>query len=549
MKPTQFTHGAALILLLALAACQGDDQLSEVPGTQDPDAPIEFPLSRSTTGDESDEAATVFQDGVEIGISVKYNSYDYNNMKYKYSSEEGKFVPAEPSEGIYYGKNNEFNMTRNATYRAYYPYREDGDYTQPTILSDQSTEQGYYASDLLEAEGNLRQALQFKHRMAKVMIEVGQPMQAVTLTGQPLTENGQELQDVKALKADEEGKLWKAILPPGTRSLTAELTKQANGKTYDITFDEETLTAGSQHTFTVERILERDDQGRIIIELAEYSYTITTPEKYLIRQSNPGTQVANGVTIDCDGAEIYIEDQTFNTSTRLFTAGNGAKGGTIPIYVTGECKAECANFFTLGDNGVYLRDGSKFILKGTDRASSKLTIKSTGIGIGVTDWHHIETMEISTLNLNIESGSVCIGGGYNSAFSDLKIDNCTVVAKSNGRNSAAIGTIGNSIDLNYYRHEKNITISNSTVTATRGPVESDSPGADIGAGGSDQAYRTRCGDITLNDVSFEKTTHIGKSDVTPHETENANYVSQCGKIYIDGELAGENDEVVIAINP
>lgn len=499
MKLNQPTHGAALALLLALAACQGDDRLpGEPPGAGDPDAPIEFIVTRSTTGTDN-ELVTVFQEDTEIGICVQ--DYDeYSNVKYKYQATEGKFVPAEPGQGIYFGKAQE-ETVRQATYTAYYPYMTaPADYTTPAIRTDQSTADNYYASDALTATGKLGEEMKFTHRMAKVCITTSEAVTAVSIGGQPLQAEGTENRTIQLLNAGD-GKTWRGILVPGTRTLTAAITRSDG--IYKADFGNQTLEVGRQYTFSVDQW--RDKDGYLPIDLAKENINITKADKYRIYQSTEGTLENRTITVKCgDGTncQLVLDNLDFEGGT-CFTLDNG----TATVELRGANKLQSTGG---GCPGVRVNGSSTTL---TLTGSGSLTAIGggddgcfgSGPGMGNGNGHLI--IRGTTVTAQAGTGGIAAGigstGGYNDyGTGDITIiENATVTAVGRSK-SAAIGT-GNTTSFVSYKGLSmcgNITIKNSTLNLTSGGGGA----AHIGNGqnDTDDNSRMKCGNITIENCTI-----------------------------------------------
>ena len=488
MKPNQPTHGAALALLLALAACQGDDPTANLPQTGDPDAPVEFLVTRTTTGTGS-EVETMFKNDTWIGICVQ--GYDeYSNVKYKYS--DGKFVPAEPGQGIYFGKAQEEAM-KQAEYTAYYPYSSSGiGYKYPTVQPGQSTEASYYASDALIATGKLGEEMKFK-----VIITTSEAVTEVSVKQQPLRNGSVSPVDIPCLNAGD-GRTWRAILVPGTRNLTVEVVR--NGETYEADFGSQTLEMGRQYTFSVDQW--RDEDGYLFIDLAQGNVNITQAGKYRIYQSTTGTLENRTITVNCgDGTncQLVLDNLDFKGGT-CFTLDNG----TATVELRGTNKME-----STGGGCPGIRPGGGTL---TLTGSGSLTAigggwdgyLGCGPGIGNGSGHLIIRGTTVTAQAGTTDCAAGIGssGGYdNFSTGDITIENATVTAVGRS-NSAAIGT-GNSVKYYGYNGKSlcgNITIKNSTLNLTSGGGGAAHIGNGENSTGNDS--KNTCGNITIENCTI-----------------------------------------------
>lgn len=490
MKLNQPTHGAALALLLALAACQGDDPTANLPQTGDPDAPVEFLVTRTTTGTGS-EVETMFKNDTWIGICVQ--GYDeYSNAKYKYS--DGKFVPAEPGQGIYFGKAQEEAM-KQAEYTAYYPYSSSGiGYKYPTVQPGQSTEASYYASDALIATGKLGEEMKFTHRMAKVIITTSEAVTEVSVKQQPLRNGSVSPVDIPCLNAGD-GRTWRAILVPGTRNLTVEVVR--NGETYEADFGSQTLEAGKQYTFSVDQW--RDEDGYLFIDLAKGNVNITQAGKYRIYQSTTGTLENRTITVNCgDGTncQLVLDNLDFKGGT-CFTLDNGT--ATVKLQGTNQLQST-------GDACPGVRPGGSTLILTGDGSL-------TAIGGGHNGW----------------GGS---GPGIGNGNGHLIIRGTTVTAKAGDKWATAAG-IGTSGGYDPFSNG-DITIENATVTAEAGDYS-----AAIGTGYAEQYYeysgRTTCGNITIKNSTLYLTSGEGAAAIGNGKNPTGNASNNtCGNITVEG---------------
>ncbi len=518
MKLNQPTHGAALALLLALAACQGDDPTANLPQTGDPDAPVEFLVTRTTTGTGS-EVETMFKNDTWIGICVQ--GYDeYSNVKYKYS--DGKFVPAEPGQGIYFGKAQEEAM-KQAEYTAYYPYSSSGiGYKYPTVQPGQSTEASYYASDALIATGKLGEEMKFTHRMAKVIITTSEAVTEVSVKQQPLRNGSVSPVDIPCLSAGD-GKTWRAILVPGTRNLTVEVVR--NGETCEADFGSQTLEAGKQYTFNVGQW--RDKDGRLFIDLAKGNVNITTEGGYHIYQSTEGTLEDRTITVSCgDGTncQLVLDNLDFKGST-CFTLNSTATVKLLGVNRLESTGDACPGVRVNGSSTTLTLTGSNGSLTAIGGGADGSGSSGPGIGNG---GGHI-TIQGTTVTAQAGSYSFAAAGigtsGGNSSYTtgNITIEDATVTAVGKGQ-SAAIGTGNAEIYVGYKGSSTcgNITIRNSTLNLTTGGGKA----AHIGNGqnDTDESSRMTCGDITIENCT------IDPSDARIGHNEAGNDV--CGTVTI-----------------
>lgn len=274
-------HKLTFLLSLAatfLAACSQDDAPVTVE-KENPDTP-QFIVTRSTGQGSGGELSTIFQNGTEVGLSVQESS-GYTNMKYEYR------------DGTLKSKNGDILWDKDVTsftVDAYYPYRSDGAYANPSVLQDQSTEANYYLSDALHATGRVDRSsnsmsLDFEHRTAKVILKFAQAMNEVSILNQPLTTGtGAETGNIKAYDANGDGRTWKACIIPQKGITGLTVNSEIYGVTYKATLNKDNFEAGKQYSYNINNTPSYIDlsKGRVI-----------TGSDHIIIQSEGGTTSNN----------------------------------------------------------------------------------------------------------------------------------------------------------------------------------------------------------------------------------------------------------------
>ena len=483
-----YIQTTAFAAMLLLAAC-GEDSLTpgNLPEGTDPDAPIEFPVTRSTTGGDGEEE-TVFQDGAEIGIFV--DGYEeYQNLKYVYRSDgaEGRFVPATPRDGIYYGL-LQSEAIRQATCTAYYPYNEEGDYANPTVEADQSTAENYYFSDALVATGILGQPLTFKHRMAKVVIRIDRDVTAVSL----------EDQGIKLFN-DGDKRTWRGILQPGTQNLKAVITQGSTN--YEVDYGEVTLTAERQREFTVRGWMGAD--GYIVLDLSKEPITIDKEGKYRIIQSEGGT-TSNNITVNIPtGTTADVQLQGVNIS-----AGTAFQvdHGTAKIVLT--------------DDNTHLTS--------TDAGQPGISLTNADAHVHILGNNHTLTVTggpDGPYETYLPAGPA-IGVCCDKTGGNITIEHCVFYGTAR-EHAAVIGTCGDRAPISEdwgkrYSICGNITITGGVMNLTGVQEYSGRMGTEysdlIGNGHSGRGYDgfyqyCYCGDITLTGVTLNPADmNVGSKD-------------------------------------
>lgn len=422
-------------LMLLLAACSHSRQPMAVDDMDDAnggeDTPVDIIVSRSTFTDAGNgETDTKFTPGCHIGVAVA-GSAEYGNVQYKYPDNGSALVAV--GEKIY------CRAQSTLAVKAYYPYRNDGNYSAASVEADQSTGDNYYKSDALEAEGTISNGtlnLQFGHRMTKVILTFNEDVSDVTILNQSLSTSATT--GIASIKAyGETARKWKACIVPGQTTL--EVTGEKGGKDFAVTFNAgSAMLAGSQYSYTISLITRKDLSGG--------SVSISDNGSYYIKQTAESS--SNGITIS-GSPTVYIEDLNVTSGRAINIAG-----GTPTIIVMGNNTLRSTNF---GESAIQLTNGN-VVIKG----SGSLTVIGADHGVG------IGTIYAKDARCNIT------------------IEDCTVVAiASNGQNesdAAGIGSRG-------MAQCGNITIKNAHIT---------SKGANGGAGiGSGWGSGARCGNIDI----------------------------------------------------
>lgn len=368
-----------LSLAALLAACSRDDDPVTVE-KENPDAP-QFTVTRST-GQGDGELATVFMDDTEVGLSVRGNS-TYANMKYAYRG--GTLYPA--GENIVWERG-----VARLTVDAYYPYRSDGAYTNPSVLQDQSTESNYYASDALicaaatvEKSTN-KLSLTFKHRTAKMIFTFAEDVGEVSIANQALTQGGIANNVIKAYK--ETARKWKACIIPGQTNLTVRV------KVGKVTYE-----AGLTGAFSTNK---------------QYSYAIKVPPTFDLSRGS--------VTVGGNGTFTIYQSKEETT------------GNTITISGTPTVTIVNLNIETRDEN-VPLRIASgspTIILKGNNTLKS--SDRRAGLQLGVFN----KKVENATVTATGNDG----GAGIGSAASNEQRGECGNIIIKNSTIAATGGSTG-----------------------------------------------------------------------------------------------------------
>lgn len=488
------TLGFCSVALL-LAACSRSRQpmaIDDMDNANDgEDTPVNIVISRNVVtgaGDSGDETDTKFLPGCRIGVSVR-GMAKYSNVQYSYPADG---VQLEAVDGNIYWESRVYSMQIDA----YYPYQEDGDYSAPSVEADQSTEENYYKSDALQAEGTVSDRgtmtlSNFKHRMAKVIFTFDSPVSEVRIINQRLNRNGAE--DRTILPYQVSGQEWKAcVLPQG--NLTIRVVKE--GKEYEVVFLQN-AEEGKQRTYHTSAWLEVDEGENVIRKnLSAGTLNITGDDSYYISQTDAAPS-SNSISIE-GSPKIYISN--INIASRDKSPID-IKSGTPTIILVGENVLRCTGDWLAG---LHVASSANVIIKGG--GSLDVTGGAGAAGIGA------------------ETAS-------DRSCGDITIEDCTVTASAvpvYGRGGAGIGS-GASASSYSPSSCGNITIRNATVNAS-----GIGGGAGIGAGYATSSGKTSCGNITIvnstvraetSNVSYIVSASIGVGGVSGAE-------STCGDISI-----------------
>jgi len=415
-----------LSLTALLTACSQDD----APVTLDsyPDTP-QITVTRSTASGDA-EVKTIFQNGTEVGLSVQGSSA-YSNMKYEYR--DGTLKPK--GEKIFWN-------TGSLTVNAYYPYRNDGNYTNPPVYEDQSTEANYYLSDALHATGTVNNtgnsmSLDFKHRTAKIILNFPADVKDVKILNQPLTTGGATSNTISAYRRS--GSQWKACIIPGTKAMTVTFNRE-NWPALKVNLPSRNYEAGKQYIYSVSL-----DNIVIPLNLSNGNITITDSHKYLITQS--GTQTTgNHISIANANPTVTLKNLNVKSSVALHIGA-----GSPTIILEGTNTLESTDFGIAGINLAHNAEGTLYI-----QGNGSLTAKGATCGAG-------------------------IGTKESRSSYSIEIHDCTITAiagNANGKANETAAGIGSRGGAGC----GNINIVKATVTAKGGDAKWS--GAGIGSGGS-----------------------------------------------------------------
>lgn len=510
MKTQLFKILHISITMLFLAACSDSRQPEILDDT--PDVPIDIVVSRSTTEQNGDNAlATKFTPGCEIGISVKGRP-EYQNVKYKYPANGTKL---EAMDGTIY-------CGAQSTIEAYYPYRNDEDYTRAYVNADQTYESNYYGSDALSATGTLKDnkvlKLNFKHRMAKVVFKLNQSIEYLNILNQPLsTEATTGSKEIRTHRENETYKEWSAFIVPGQKQLKIRISTQYEFSGHQsfyatLNIPGGSIVAGRQYTFKIDKLRRKDGKAWMIID--KEPIKINDDDTYWITKQQYYGATPNYIQIYYGNPTVHLVglDMESSMPIRVY-AGN-------PTFII-----EGENNITSTGQGRTAIGGEKgfpIVIRGGND-NPRLIVKSAKGGTG-------------------------IGSGQGGGCGDITIENCFVRAEATRDRNQIYGTGGTGIGSALMAGCGNIYIKNSTIEA-------------IGAGGGAAIGSGRggsCGDIIIENSTITASTSnyydyqpaiigAGVGDIFVDQMNQPD--GRCGNISITLKSGETKDEFLNGLTP
>lgn len=490
MKKNRLFTTICLTTAILFTACT-QDELAEQGNTL-PDG--EYPLqigSVSITAEASEEpwtrvtekpdgSGSVFQNGDRIGVRIAGS--DETGIYVINVDADGNITSITPDKPVYW-KN-----TQTADVTAWYPADRSSVDLGFQLLNNTMT---YVLHGTGTGNHQSPVTLKFTHQLAKVRVvakgtaEVGN----IFIRNVPLTcyiEEGKITgQDniitgiIQMLPVDHDGigACWEASVGPDVE------IKYFNINLMDCELTSPVTTqAGALHTITI----TANSEGTQTINLS----TLTAP--YEIDDS--GTYYATGtgqygIRVTNGEPNIYLEDAQISVSS-----GNAIdiQGGNPTIHVKGN-----DNEVSSSDGaGIYVAENFTVTIQGNSTEDA-LTCESNNLSAGIGGYmidnntaYNCGNIVIDNVTLTARSGQTSnvgnyaagIGAAANAKVGSISISNAIIYADGGGDNSTmGAAAIGGGIDyLNLSgQTEFDITISNSTIHATRGC----SYASYIGAGG------------------------------------------------------------------
>ena len=345
MKRTTIHISAALVLLLALAACTRDEAGFLPEGAEG--TPIVFtatglnPAATATAGTrapvdgdwEGVQSVAVRMDGTVKAYDVTPTTADNTG------------ATLTSNDPHYWTSHDDITVT------AWWPYTA-GETTPPAVVvrADQSSPTDFEGSDFISAENQLvsygNPTLRFTHRTARVTViltDYTEERMFVRLTGLS-TENGNPAQITPYNKG---GDTYTALVAPqtvaaGTAFITCKFT---NGKVFVYKMKEATdWQAGEEYTYTVSLAAAKDPGYTIE---GDGSYTVTTADglKNVAKLVNEEGKTDINITLDTDltltgewtpiGTESQPYTGTFDGGNHTITGLKIDQSGTDNVGLIG----------------------------------------------------------------------------------------------------------------------------------------------------------------------------------------------------------------------
>ena len=488
MKKNRLFTTICLMAAILFTACT-QDELAEQGNTL-PDG--EYPLqigSVNITAEASEEPWTRVTENEDGTVS----EWEWDGME--------KFAVRLGDETAVYTLNPDHTMTADrqlywkstapATVTAWYPATDGALY-----LGGQDNGLVYVLRAAADnASHNTPVNLQFEHQLAKVRVIVKGTADVIDVEPMnvPISCDVKEGEIVNIgimqlnypmfkTTYEDIGPCWEINLPPSP-DYRIENFMIFTSDPIDIQCDitpSITLEAGKVHTFTL--TVHRKDTKTI--DLSNGDYIINDDGTYYFS----GT-AGHAIRVTGGNPNIYLEDAQINVSD-----GNAIDitGGNPTIHIKGNDNEVSSS----GGAGIYVAENSTVTIQGNSTEDA-LTCEGNNLNAGIGGYmidnntaYNCGNIVIDNVTLTARSGQTSnvgnyaagIGAAANAKVGSISISNAIIYADGGGDNSTmGAAAIGGGIDyLNLSgQTEFDITISNSTIHATRGC----SYASYIGAGG------------------------------------------------------------------
>ena len=497
MKKNRLFTTICLMAAILFTACTQDELSSPTGGVEGALPDGEFPLqigSVSITAESSEEPWTRVAENETDGMGSHWTGDEEFYVKFEGSDEVGiyKITDAatgavEPVKSIYW-KN-----TQPANIIAWYasPQPNSANWMD---LSDQKNGLAYVLRATADnASYDTPVSLQFKHQLAKVRVVTKGTVNVGSISirypclcsvNEGIVTSGGVSDYLDSYKTYYEGvgTCWEINLPAGNDIEFCEVAPIENSAMmkYPQLTPPVTLEAGKVHTITITANWE----GTLTIDLANEDYEINSDGIYYFS----GT-ASHAIRVTGGNPEIYLEDAQISVSSG---PAINIEGGNPTIHIKGN-----DNEVSSSDGaGIYVAENSTVTIQGNSTEDA-LTCEGNNLSAGIGGYmidnntaYNCGNIVIDNVTLTARSNQTSTTGDYaagigavsNARVGSISISDAIIYADGGGDNSTmGAAAIGGGIDyLNLSgQTEFDITISNSTIHATRGC----SYASYIGAGG------------------------------------------------------------------
>ena len=486
MKKNRLFTTICLMAAILFTACT-QDELAEQ-GTALPGG--EYPLqigSVSITAEASEEPWTRVAENETDGMGSHWTDGDKIGVRIGDNEETGIYiinvddagnVTVEPETPVYW------KSTQTAEVTAWYPAEASSvnlgfQHRNGLTYVLHGTGTGNHQSPV---------TLGFTHQLAKVRVVTKGTAQVrnisirnvptfYTIEEGKITGQDTYLSDIPMLRVEREGidTYWEASVGPGAEIKYFDLGGMNCALNTPVT-----TQAGALHTIT----WTVNNEGTTTIDLLNEDCIINDDGTYYFS----GT-ASHAIRVTGGNPEIYLEDAQINVSD-----GNAIDitGGNPTIHIKGNDNEVSSS----GGAGIYVAENSTVTIQGNSTEDA-LTCEGNNLNAGIGGYmidnntaYNCGNIVIDNVTLTARSGQTSnvgnyaagIGAAANAKVGSISISNAIIYADGGGDNSTmGAAAIGGGIDyLNLSgQTEFDITISNSTIHATRGC----SYASYIGAGG------------------------------------------------------------------
>ena len=494
MKTKKHIHLLATAALLALAACTQDETAIPTGETHATLPYGEYPLQISgVTLDAESSAEPWSAEGPQTRVAENDNGtgsvWEWNGSEMigvRLGNETATYT-LNADKNLITDRQLYWTSTAPTTVTAWYP-------TDETVnLSDQSNGLVYVLKATAEnATYNNEITLGFKHQLAKVRVvlsgtqaSLAQSVEVYGYTtctnneGAPIAGDTQDWIKMKHTTYTDGTECWEANVVPD--DITPTNFIRINGQTATINESfPTTLASGNMYTIDL-------TVGEVITEITAENNSPISDDGYY-RVSDIFNQQIN---ITGGKPTIYLENANISVSSGNAISVTGNASPTI--HVVGEGNTVSSD----NGAGIYVAQGCSVTITGRSREEDELTATGRKGGAGIGSYSTSDGTNYSCGNIIISNvtltarseGFVGVGdyaAGIGSAgvgtVESISISDATIYAQGSGDNyNMGAAAIGGGVDGSSSNIQTafDITISNSTIHATRGYSQA----SNIGAGG------------------------------------------------------------------